>query len=48
MYCTAPLSHCKGRFISFHDDDDDDDDDDDETRQICEEYVMDRRNGESN
>ena len=44
MYCTAPLSHCKGRFISFHDDDDDDD----ETRQICEEYVMDRRNGESN
>ena len=24
---TAPLSHCKGRLISFHDDDDDDDDD---------------------
>ena len=26
MYCTAPLSHRKGRLISFHDDDDDDDD----------------------
>ena len=26
MYCTAPLSPRKGRFISFHDDNDDDDD----------------------
>jgi len=30
MYCTAPLSPCKGRPISFHDDDDDVDDDDDD------------------
>jgi len=27
MYCTAPLSHRKGRLGSFRDDDDDDDDD---------------------
>jgi len=26
--CTAPLSPCQGRLISFRDDDDDDDDDD--------------------
>jgi len=47
MYCTVPLSPCKGRLISFHDDDDDDDDDDidDDRRAYRHEKALQRPSG---